>query len=181
MNNLEVINKRVILFTCMSILILTFVQANIFDVNYDKNLLIKGEEIYLNYSSDVPDRLVISTLTYPDGKTESINLPTFLKLNYIGIYELEIIVSKEGYETITIEEQFGVIEKIDQFKFCEVNGVCDGDENSQNCPQDCTEKEFNNLWIIIPLIIIILGVLIFFVVKSKGKDFSTTVFSAALP
>ena len=37
-------------------------------------------------------------------------MPTSIKAEQIGTYELEVTASKEGYKTITKKEQFGVIE-----------------------------------------------------------------------
>ena len=44
------------------------------------------------------------------------------------------------HKTLTIKEQFGVIRKqaeVKEVSICDVNGICDNQENSKNCPQDC--------------------------------------------
>jgi len=76
----------------------------------ESKVFIKGEDIYLDYESDVEKSLIDATLTYPDDSTKSLNLPASIKANQIGTYDLQVTASKEGYKTISLNEQFGVIE-----------------------------------------------------------------------
>ena len=109
------------------------------DCSDDKKIFVKGDRVYIRvYSKDEVD--VFTILQYPSGKTEKIELPTSIKASQIGTYEIEVTASKEGYKTITKKEQFGVIEEeveIEVVSVCTVDGTCGGEENSQNCPQDC--------------------------------------------
>ncbi len=73
-------------------------------------VFIQGEEIYLDYLSDITNPFIEATLILPDDKAESITIPTSMNAEQIGTYNLEIIVSKEGYRDISLSEQFGVIE-----------------------------------------------------------------------
>ncbi len=72
-------------------------------------VFIRNKNIYLDYTSDVFDVNVVITLTNPNGQTKQLTLPTTIKAEQIGTYELEVTASKEGYKTITKSLQFGVI------------------------------------------------------------------------
>ena len=54
--------------------------------------------------------MITTTLIYPDDSIKSLYLPTSIKANQIGTYELSVIASKESYKTISLNEQFGVID-----------------------------------------------------------------------
>ena len=82
-----------------------------FNIKLDKKIFLQGEDIYIDYDSEVVNPLIIATLIYPNKKTKQITLPGLIKANKIGTYELKIMASKEGYKTITKRIQFGVIEK----------------------------------------------------------------------
>jgi hypothetical protein len=72
-------------------------------------VFIQREEIYLDYESSVENPLVTANLIYPDESIKLISLPTSIKLDQIGTYELEVTVIKEGYKTIRKKEMFGII------------------------------------------------------------------------
>jgi len=81
-----------------------------FDIKLDKKIFIKNENIYLDYLSNVENPSITATLIYPKGNSKQIILPSSIKAEQIGTYDLEVTASKEGYKTITKKEQFGVIE-----------------------------------------------------------------------
>ena len=87
-----------------------------FEIKLDKNVFMSGENIYLNYSSEIKSPSIIAVLTYPDKTSKEVNLPISIKAEQIGTYELEVTASKEGYKTIIKKEQFGVIEKQAEIK-----------------------------------------------------------------
>jgi hypothetical protein len=129
-------------------------------------IFIQNTDIYLDYDSEVPEPTITATLTLPDQTTQQLTLPTSIKAEQIGTYELDITASKQDYKTITRKEQFGVIEKQADIPFvgvCSANGKCEGGENYQNCPQDCPIPEPKTNIIIIILLILIIVVLISFV------------------
>jgi len=74
-------------------------------------VFVLGEEVYLDYSSDIANPSIEARLIFPNDKSESITLPATIKAEQIGTYDLEVTVFKEGYKTIVLSEQFGVIEK----------------------------------------------------------------------
>lgn len=119
-----------------------------FDINLYKEALctqksktvVLNEDIYLDYDSEVDEPEVKTTLTFPDKTTQEIILPTPIKTSQIGTYTIDVTASKEGYKTLTKKEQFAVIEKQAEILFvskCNSDGICDNEENSKNCPQDC--------------------------------------------
>jgi hypothetical protein len=103
---------------------------------------IQKENIYLDYNSEITSPVITATLTNPDKTTKEITLPTFIKAEQIGTYNLEVSASKEGYKTITKTTQFGVITSeadVQETSQCNANNICESDlkENYKTCPQDC--------------------------------------------
>ena len=82
-----------------------------FEIKLNKKVFVQNEDININYESEVSDPTITASLKYPDGTTESINLPSSIKAIQIGTYEIEVSASKTGYKSISVKEQFGVIEK----------------------------------------------------------------------
>lgn len=106
----------------------------------ESRIFMKNEEIYLDYDSNVKNPTITTIIKSPDRKTQKISLPTSIKADQIGTYELEITASKEDYKTITKTDRFAVIEKqveIQSISVCNNDGTCSKEENYQNCPQDC--------------------------------------------
>ncbi|MBW2966489.1 hypothetical protein KY342_05280 [Candidatus Woesearchaeota archaeon] len=136
-------------------------------------IFIKNENIYFNYDSEVPEPTITATLTLPDKTTQQLTLPTSIKAEQIGTYELEITASKQDYKTITKKQQFAVIEKQAEIPFvgvCNANNKCEPGENYQNCPQDCRLEEIPKIPIqIILLLIIFIFILIIFCFKITKK------------
>ncbi|MBU4308247.1 MAG: hypothetical protein KJ566_00420, partial [Nanoarchaeota archaeon] len=104
--------------------------------------------------------------------TKSLNLPTTIKEEQIGTYELEVVASKQGYKDVSLKEQFGVIESEANIGF---NQTFYSDDTS-NLSTDFNEEEedvklFENkifVYILIGLVVLlILLIVIFFIVKKK--------------
>ena len=91
-----------------------------FSCSQESRVFISGENIYLNYSVSVENPDLKAILAYPDGTSKSISLPTSIKAEQIGTYELEITASKAGYKNATKKTQFGVIEQQAQIPMQEV-------------------------------------------------------------
>ena len=62
--------------------------------NQESNVFILNEDIYLDYISEISDANVIAIVTYPDDSTNQFVLPTSIKAEQIGTYELEVTASK---------------------------------------------------------------------------------------
>jgi len=110
-----------------------------FELVFNKKIFVLNDEIKIDYESNInPD--IEAILIYPDKSREEIHLPVEIKALQVGTYEIEVKAEKEGYKTITKKEQIGVIEnqvEVKKSSTCEIDGKCSGEENYQNCPQDC--------------------------------------------
>ena len=71
------------------------------NVNCSKQakVFVLNEDIYLDYTSSVEDISVTVILLYPNKATQQLALPTSIKADQIGTYNLEITAIKEGYKT----------------------------------------------------------------------------------
>jgi len=128
--------------------------------NNKSNIFIQEGDIYFSYNSSLEQISTIANLTYPDGKIENLDIPSSIKAEQIGTYNLEITVSKEGYKTIVKKIQFGVIEK--EAKISYVDLEKEKQKLSNNIP--------NYVFIILG-IILVLGsiILIIYLVKRKSN------------
>ena len=107
-------------------------------------VFLENEDIYLDYSPQIPDLKVNATLTYPDDSSEDVNLPLSIKAEKVGTYTLSIAASKQGFRPAQAATQFAVIhehaETVEEKLICNHNLFCEPDrgENYENCPQDCS-------------------------------------------
>ena len=132
----------------------------------ESKTFIKGSDIHISYLSDIPGIKTESSLTLPDQITKQLILPTSIKAEQIGTYELEVTALKDGYKETKQDSLFAVIEKEPDIEFvgvCNANGICEPGENAQNCPQDCPITEPKTNITIIILLSLIAIVLISFV------------------
>jgi len=74
-------------------------------------VFILSDEVYLNYTTDVQDPSITTSLIYPDGTEKPVTLPTTIDATQTGTYTLESTASKEGYKTMTTTTMFGVIKE----------------------------------------------------------------------
>ncbi len=139
-------------------------------------VFVRNSDIFLDYSSDVDNPSITAALTFPDKTTQTLTLPTSIKAEQIGTHTLDITASKEGYKTMSVKEQFGVIEQeadIPSVSVCNANGICDNQENYQNCPQDCaypadkSSKKTNYLATILITIIVLFLVFLIIIISVK--------------
>ena len=149
----------------------------LFNIKLDKKIFVHNEEINIGYTSEVSNPEISVILIKPDGSKSQISIPTIIKAEQIGTYELEITASKEGYKTMNLKEQFGVITRnavIQDVSVCNVDGVCSGEENYQNCPQDCAKpgidkkQGFGYIWILFGLILIVVLVIFYLIYKKRS-------------
>lgn len=133
-----------------------------FNIILDKKVFSKNENINIDYTSSVSDLSIQAVLTYPNKKTESVNLPKEIEATQIGTYELEVAASKEGYKSITIEEQFGVIEKGTR--------ITDQSDSRDDLEERKGRKIGENwFFYIVGGIVILIFVIIFFLLKMRNK------------
>ena len=81
-----------------------------FDVDLDKSVFVKGEEIEIGFISGISP-IATAVLIYPNKRTQQLTLPATIIAEQIGTYDLEVTVSKQGYKTLVKEVQFGVIRR----------------------------------------------------------------------
>lgn len=111
-------------------------------------VFVKGENIYFAIDSEVENPSVDIMMALPDKSKQKITLPDSISANQLGIYEIKITGSKEGYKTKDKTEQFAVIDKEPKIKsasVCDGDGTCSKSENAGNCPSDCGKKQ-ESLW-----------------------------------
>lgn len=128
------------------------------DCNEQTRVFIKNDEIYLNYNSTIDDLTVIAIVTSPSGSSEQINLPGSFSADEVGSYSLQIGASKQGYENVLSYLELGVIAEEPNIGYTPVSELTG------------EEKEPSNLTvpiIVTVLIIIALGVLIYFLIKKR--------------
>jgi hypothetical protein len=107
-------------------------------------IFIQSENIYLSYKSQPENVILEASLEYPDKSLEKIQLPISIRPSQIGTYTLEISASRNGYQDLVKSTNFAVIDAIPEIKsisICEIDGICQGKETNQNCPQDCPPEE----------------------------------------
>jgi len=105
-------------------------------------VFLQGDDVYLNYVSSLETSDVESTLEYPDGAVEEVELPYHIEADQIGAYELRVKAYSEEQGSISKFAQFAAIEKEPDVEIesrCDSDGECDFNENYDTCPQDCEE------------------------------------------
>lgn len=135
-----------------------------------------GEILYLNYQSDIKNIKVTSELSLPDGSKTKLILPAFLKLNQEGKYTFLSITALMGYKTIQKIDEIVVLKDEVNFndkRICNADSKCAGQENEQNCPQDCVKvkKPADKIIILIIAIAIIIAIMIaayYFLIRKKS-------------
>ena len=128
-------------------------------------IYIQNENIYLRYSSDIPDATVTAFLVYPNNVTKQITLPAVIKAESIGTHDVVFTATKEGYKTAVQKEQFGVImqeAKIDYTPLTE-EGIAEISET--------TEFDMNPVTIIAILLVIIVIILIWVFISRSSQPY----------
>lgn len=136
------------------------------------NVFVKGEMVYLDYGSEISSVDIDAILVYPDGTEKKVSLPASIETVQTGTYELMIVASKTGYETITRKINFAVVDeketKISSVSVCNSNNVCDNNENYKICPQDCKPNIITRYSNCLIIILVIIALVLIYVLK-KGK------------
>jgi hypothetical protein len=132
-----------------------------FSIKLDKKVFIQDEQIVLDYDSSVGDLIVSTNLIFPDGSSDEVEFPYEVVNKQIGTYELQVTASKEGYKTISLDEQFGVIGQD-----AEVQGA---DFSKEGLGKVERERDYL-FWSIFGFILIVLVVIVFFVYRKILKQ-----------
>ena len=125
----------------------------------------KGNDIYLDYNTDVSNPTIEASLSYPDKTVHQVSLPTSIQAEQTGTYELKATASKSGYWNNTITYQFAVIEQeanIPLTGVCEEDGTCDTDYLQE-------DQELLMYLILVAVIVIVLIIVIIFMIKRRNN------------
>lgn len=150
------------------------------------NVFIKGTNVYLSYDSDISDLNIESTLIFPNGKEQQINLPASIKTEQIGTYNLDVSASKEGYKTQEKNLQFGVIASDAYIEHTPVEEIGESPESEAGISKGFTnwilskinEMDIVNLvlWgiLIIGGIVILVSIVIAIMQRIKNKSIESS-------
>ena len=142
-----------------------------------------GETVYIKIDSGIPVLDIWATIKTPDNEIKNLffeNNSAVFQSNKIGNFSLwvnlVINIPEEGYQEIKIEKDFSYIEKsagTSPVSICNINGKCEGEENEQNCPQDCppvAEDKNIKLYILAIVILLIVGIAGFVIYRKKKRS-----------
>lgn len=151
----------------------------------DDDVFYKDENIYVDYSVTLENVTVKANLKDPDGNIEEIDLSKPLKASRLGIYELELRGSKEGYTPVTRKKIFGVVNQPVQIMnpACNLDGICDRGENTRNCPEDCPGIDIvedvikDPFWLTVIIVVLVIAILIVIalILKERVKKHGTRI------
>lgn len=131
-------------------------------------VFIKGENIYLDYISDVSDLSITTTLIYPDETKQNIIIPTSIKAEQVGTHDLEVTASKEGYKTITESLQFGVIEEDASIE--EVDLSEDEIFYGRRIKDYAEENKYLIYFLIAAVVVILIVLIVYFKKRRKSRQ-----------
>jgi hypothetical protein len=72
---------------------------------------LRGETVYLRYSSSTDGISVRGSVTSPGGAVQQVTLPTVVEAEQTGTYTLDLVGSKPGYQEVNTRVQFAVLEE----------------------------------------------------------------------
>lgn len=152
-------------------------------------------KVYAKVITELQDLEIEGTVETPLGE-ENLNFDGMLApipIQGAGDYKVTVTLSKEGYQQKIDYIRFGILEsepvKITDASKCNGDGVCSGEENYENCPQDCeptgelTNQTQNGTeqagmdWMLIAIIalaliiaaVIVIALVAFFIMKRRKK------------
>lgn len=73
------------------------------------NTFVKGEDAFLFFYADEENVVVKASITDPNGKTGELVLPNKIEDLVAGVYEVEIVTSKEGFQDYKMNLQIPVL------------------------------------------------------------------------
>jgi len=106
----------------------------------DKNVFVRDESVFLDFDTGASDTESHVNVIFPDDYMQKVNLPAKVDLAQKGTYTLEVTATKTGHRDVTKMVELHVAEKpviIELNETCNSDSICDKEENSKNCPQDC--------------------------------------------
>ena len=147
---------------------------------FQKNkFFIQRETVYFKINSNRTNLEISSTIKTPGGKIKYLNFENDLAVfqsDEIGGFSLWINFFEEGRLKSRVKKYFFYTEKQEKIfpaSICNADGKCEGEENAQNCPQDCLPKTMginNKLYISITVVLLVATGIMIFVLKRKKKN-----------
>ena len=67
----------------------------------DSRVFIKGEKVFLGFSTPISDVQVRAVITTPEGSQVRVSLPTEILISQVGVYQLQLEATKSGYRPMT--------------------------------------------------------------------------------
>jgi hypothetical protein len=148
-----------------------------FNILLSKKIFMKGEEININYTSEVDYPSVEAILTYPDKSKKQIDLPYSFKAKDIGTYKLEVNASKEGYKEVSIVQVFGVIKNNANIEYASLSSQSVADNKSdwfkKTMQEDTTSKILKYIFYLLVIFILIVLIIIINEILKKFKSRKT--------
>lgn len=126
-----------------------------------------GEIIFLDYKTNILEIKSEAIITTSDDSIKKINLPGNYEFKQKGIYDIKVISQADNYKDNIQDFKITVLEgeiKVNDQRVCNADGICSGQENKQNCPQDCVKTEQTTKKIDIKIIIAIIAIAIIMVI-----------------
>ncbi|MBN2043196.1 MAG: hypothetical protein JW754_05320 [Candidatus Aenigmarchaeota archaeon] len=135
-----------------------------------QTVFLVGEKAYLEvFNSE--DAELAGDVIYPTGHNNGLSFTggfAMIDIDPPGDYIVNITASKDGYKTKSWLNMFSVMNEEPEFindNVCAPDGKCSGEENHQNCPQDCLPAEGKEYYYIIGIIVLIIVAASAFVIK----------------
>jgi hypothetical protein len=119
-----------------------------------------GDKVYFSYVSDIQNIEIDSYVTNSYGNREKVSVPGEYSPQEKGNYDLELVITSEGYKETEYKTKFAVIAEEPDIKQAEFSG--------QELPPTELKKSYWGYWLI--GIIVIVVVVIVFVIKSKSQE-----------
>lgn len=76
----------------------------------ESNIFLKGDSVYISYTSEVASPNITASIFYPDNSTQQISIPTMITATQTGTYFVIAAASKSGYQPAQNNIEFAAIE-----------------------------------------------------------------------
>ena len=141
-----------------------------FRIKLNKKVFSVGEQVEIDYESSVENPSIEARLIYPNKKEELIRLPGLIKVEQVGTYDLDIVVSKEGYQVTKVREQFGVIGENVNIS-SETNEMGESVTGDLDKGRDISWENYKTLYLILSVLvgIVVVVLIVFFIFKKRRK------------
>jgi hypothetical protein len=136
------------------------------ECNEKAKVFLKGQNIYLKYNSEIEGLSIRAELKYPDEHISQVDIPSSLKAETIGSYELYVIASKAGYAAQEARQEFAVINENAEIKD---NAFGTGIESGSDANKQ-TKKGIYLIYIL-AVLILVLAIVVYWRLKRKNFNY----------